>query len=436
MNNQTKQVKKLILIGGGVRGMTYLEYVYDNPDEFQLVAVVEPNDDRRNYIKERHNLTDEMCFIDWPEIFEREKFADAVIVATQDRMHYAPVMAAIDKGYDMLLEKPVAPTPEECIEIEKAALEKGVKIVVCHVLRYTDFYRAIKKFIDDGRLGRIMNVIHAEGVDNVHHSHSYVRGPWRNTKESAPMILAKSCHDMDMLRWLLGKKCTKIQSFGEQSWFKHDNKPEGSPERCIEGCPHAKDCYYDTQKLYIDTDYYLMKCVATGMTAPTDDDVRDALKKNSFGKCVFSSDNDTVDHQTVNMEFEDGATAMFSMAAFNKGGRTTRLMGTKGELEANLETGEIKFFDFATREWSMIDKTENADTDQFAGGKGHGGGDAGIMIDFYKYLCDEKASVSLSSIDVSIDSHIMAFAAEKSRLDGGATVKIDDYKEGYEASTI
>lgn len=423
-----RKVLSVILVGCGVRAMTYAEYIAEHPEEFKVVAVAEPNDDRRNYLKEQHGVPEEMCFRDWKEVLDKPKFADVVFITTMDKLHYAPAMAAIAKKYHILLEKPIAPTMKECIEIERAALENDVKVMVCHVLRYTDFFKKIKRFIDEGRLGRVMTVNHTEGVGNVHHSHSYVRGPWRNTKETAPMILAKSCHDTDMIQWLIGKKCTKIQSFGSLTYFTKANKPEGAPERCIEGCPYAKECYYDTQKLYIDTDYYLMKCVATSMTAPTDDDVREALRTTSFGRCVFDSDNDTVDHQTVNMEFDDGATAVFTMAAFNKGGRHIRIMGTKGDLDADLENGEIYFFDFENRENKRIDVSEGADSSQFAGGKGHGGGDEGLMRDLYDYLCGGEPSTSVSSIEVSVDSHVMAFAAEKSRLSGGEMVEIQSYR--------
>ena len=112
------------------------------------------------------------------------------MICTQDKMHYEPAMMAIEKGYDILLEKPISPDPKECFDIADATIAKGVKVLVCHVLRYTPFYRAIKNFIDSGELGKLMNINHTEGVGNVHMSHSYVRGPWRREDEAAPMILA------------------------------------------------------------------------------------------------------------------------------------------------------------------------------------------------------------------------------------------------------
>ena len=202
---ENNQKKKLILIGGGKRGNTYTKLGMDL-GKFELVAVAEPIKIRREYIAKLHNIPENMCFESWEPLLELGKIADAAVIATMDRDHYAPSMKAIELGYDLLLEKPVSPVPEECEEIEAAAAAKGVQVLVCHVLRYTPFFRAIKKIIDDGKIGKIMNIDHVEGVGNIHHSHSFVRGNWGNSLRSSFMLLQKSCHDLDILQWLIGKE--------------------------------------------------------------------------------------------------------------------------------------------------------------------------------------------------------------------------------------
>ena len=219
--------KKVIVIGAGARGKCYTDIMKNSfGDFFEVVAVAEPIDDRRNYVKEKHGISEENCYPSWEELLARPKFADVVIIATMDREHYAPAMAAIERGYDLLLEKPVAPTPKECREIQRAAEEKGVFVLVCHVLRFTNFFIALKNIIDSGEIGDVVNIQHTEGVGNVHQSHSFVRGNWGNSERASFMLLQKSCHDLDILQWLIGKDCLRVQSFGHRSYFTADNAPE------------------------------------------------------------------------------------------------------------------------------------------------------------------------------------------------------------------
>lgn len=419
---------KIVLAGGGGRGFGYTSIAMKYPDKYQIVAVAEPVKEKREYIKNLFNISDDMTFESWEELFAKEKLADIAMICTQDKMHLAPALASIEKGYDLLLEKPVAPTPEECMIIANEAQKKGVKVVVCHVLRYTKFYKFIKKFIEDGKLGDIMNIMHIEGVGNVHQSHSFVRGNWGNSQESAPMILAKSCHDVDLLQWLIGKPCTSVQSYGSLSYFRKENAPEGSPEYCMDGCPHKDTCFYYAPELYKTGAWAAcLRHVVADKFNPTDEEVLQALKKGPYGKCAFKCNNDVVDHQVVNMLFGDDVTVSFTMSAFNKGGRFTKIMGTKGELTANMEEERIEFYDFKTSKTEVL-MTADADYDDTIAG-GHGGGDTGIMMDLYEYIANNNPSNSVSDIGVSCRNHLISFAAEESRVKN----KIINMKE-YEKS--
>ena len=313
---------KVILIGAGHRGSYYTGLMKEMPEKYEIVAVAEPIKTRREYIVERDNLSPENVFESWEPLLEKGKIADVAVVSTMDRDHFAPAVRAMELGYDLLLEKPVCPTPGECASLYKKAEECGVRAIVCHVLRYTDFFKKMKECIDSKMVGDVISIEHTEAVGNVHQSHSFVRGNWGNSKKSSFMLLQKSCHDLDILQWLLGKECKKIQSFGALTHFKRECAPEGSPEYCIEGCPKADECYYNAVKLYYeDKENKWFRTTATANANPTDEEVLKSLKETQYGKCVYKCDNDVVDHQTVNMLFEDDITVTFSMNAFNKGGR-------------------------------------------------------------------------------------------------------------------
>lgn len=418
-----------VVLGYGGRGATYARYAVEHPEELEIVAVAEPMQNKWETIRKSHNLSEDKVFSDWKDLAQQPKMADFAIIATQDSMHYEPALAMIEKGYHLLLEKPIAPTPEECKAIAEAAEKKGVRVIVCHVLRYTNFWCAVKNMIDNGDLGEIMSVIHMENVGNEHQSHSFVRGPWRNSKESSCMILAKSCHDMDLLQWLIGKPCKRVQSFGSLTHFTKANQPEGAPDYCLQGCPVADTCYYNAEKIYCNMEddrwyrYHALKAIAGAL--PTGEEVRAAMVDGPYGRCVYACDNDVVDHQVVNLEFEGGCTVSFTMNAFNAGGRFIRIFGTKGELVGDMGNNSIELFSFDTRE------TKHYDTEAmgFDITSGHGGGDTGIMRDLLQYLNTDTPSKSISSVRTSYVNHLISFAAEESRL-SGTVVDLEAYEQG------
>lgn len=407
---------KVVVIGAGNRGQTYTNLMRQD-ERFKVVGVADLKKEQRDYIQSQHGIPDENCFETWEELLSQPRFADVAIISTSDKDHFGPAMKALELGYDLLLEKPVAPTYEECLQIEQQAYKYGRKILVCHVLRYTPLMKKIKRMIDDGELGQVLSIHHCECVGNVHQSHSFVRGNWGNTEKSSPMILAKSCHDMDILQWLVDSECKRVQSFGSLSYFTREHAPEGSPEYCIDGCPHAETCHYNAVKLYLDDKKNLwFREAATKDKKPSDEVVERALRETQYGKCVFKCDNDVVDHQVVNLEFENGAVASFNMTAFNYGGRTIRIMGTEGEIWCDMSKDLIDYYSFATREHVILHSSDVLKDESILGG--HGGGDDGIVHDFYRYLTEDVDRKQFSEIGISVKNHAIAFAAEESRLSG------------------
>jgi predicted dehydrogenase len=331
--------------------------------------------------------------------------ADIVAIATQDSMHKEHAVAFLEKGYDLLLEKPIATSLEEVSAIYETAVRYNRKVIVCHVLRYTPFYRKVKEIINSGVLGKIVNVSASENVGFYHQAHSFVRGPWKNSFQSSPMILAKCCHDMDILRWLIGKKCLSVASFGELSHFKKENQPSGAGQYCSD-CK-IENCIYKAQKLYVD---YKWMAKYYNNKENTDENILNELVHTDYDKCVYDSDNNVVDHQCTIMQFEEGVVASHTMTAFSKEiYRDLKIHGTKAELCGNVEDNFLELRVFGG-EVQKID----LGTGEVAYG-GHSGGDMGMMHEVYMDLNGEK-TLGISYIDVSIDSHKMAFGAEKARL--------------------
>ncbi len=424
-----KQIK-IALIGAGNRGIAYTNNMAELGKEyFDVIAVCDPDEKVRNIIKEKHGISDDMCFESYDEFFSKGKIADAVIVATMDDLHLDPTLKAIDLGYDILMEKPVCPNAEDCVKIANAAKEKKVKILVCHVLRYTPFFSMLKNMIDEDKLGEVQAIHHIECVGNLHQAHSFVRGNWHNSKESSCMILQKCCHDLDIIQYLIGDKCKKISSFGSLSYFKKENAPEGAPLRCTDGCPHADTCMYNAIEIYVRNPLNLWyKGAATKSIEYSDEEMMEFLKTSDYGKCVYHSDNDVVDRQVVNLEFEKGAVATLSMNAFNHAGRFIRIMGTKGEIYGDMNANTIEYFDFNTRKTNTIDLKSEEFVSFYDKLAGHGGGDMGIVKSLYKYLTGEIDKKNLSEIGVSVENHLLSFAAEKARVEE-RIIKMDEYKK-------
>src|SRR5690625_2984206 len=340
--------KTAILIGAGDRGSkAYATYALEYPHEFKIMAVAEPNEDRKNKIKDSHKLLRENCFSTWEDLLGQGKIADIAIICTMDRFHFKPTIRALELGYHVLLEKPMSPDPFECIEMERIAKKYDRQLTICHVLRYTEFWSTIKKVISEGAIGEVASLQLNENVEIMHMSHSFVRGNWNNKEKSSPMILQKSCHDMDIISYVMDKKCARISSYGSLMHFREENAPQGAAKRCLDGCPAELECPFHAGRYYLGEGRNWARKF-------TEDDSREgiikALNETSYGKCVYQSDNNVVDHQVVNMEFEDGATATFSMCGFTREQtRMVQIMGTKGEIRGNMQENEISIYDFLTK---------------------------------------------------------------------------------------
>ena len=424
-----KQIK-VAVIGGGNRGRTYSDHMKDlGKDYYDVVAICDPDVAILKKFQKTHDLSDDMCFTDYNDFFKKGKIVDCVMVSTMDDLHLDPALKAIELGYDLLLEKPVCPNAEDCVKIANAAKEKGVKVLVCHVLRYTPFFSTIKNMIEEGKLGDIQAVHHIECVGNLHQAHSFVRGNWHNSKESSCMILQKCCHDLDIIQYLIGDKCSKISSFGSLSYFKEENAPEGAPLRCADGCPHADTCTYNAVEIYVKNSLNLWyKGAAIRDLDLSEEEMYEFLKTSNYGKCVFRCDNDVVDRQVVNMEFENGAVATLSMNAFNHAGRFIRVMGTQGEIYGDMNANTIEYFDFNTRKTVTLDLKSEEFSSFYDKLVGHGGGDMGLVKALHKYLTGEIDKTNLSEIGISVENHLMSFAAEKARVEE-KIVRMADYKK-------
>ena len=301
-----------VILGAGGRGNGYAAYAAKYPDELKIVGVAEPIDFRRERMAEAHNIPEQYQWITWEDVLEIPKYADVLIITTPDHLHYGPAMDGLELGYDLLLEKPIAQKWEQCRDILRQSKKYGGIVGICHVLRYSSYFRKMKEVVESGTLGEVVSLQHLEPVEHIHMSHSYVRGNWRNSKLATPMLLSKSCHDTDILRWVIGKACTRISSFGALNHFIEKNAPEGGPPRCTDGCPVEKECSYSALKIYLKNKTWLWHLE---IPDNEDDTILEALKTGPYGKCVYRVDNDAVDHQVVNMEFEDHITASFNIGS-------------------------------------------------------------------------------------------------------------------------
>lgn len=406
------KIVKLAVLGAGGRGFHgYSKYVYENPQKAKIVAVAEPRDFQRTQFANRFGLSHDKVFKDWRQLLDKPKLADAIIISTPDRLHTEPTVIGASKGYDILLEKPIAPLLSECIEVCKAVKTYGVNLIVCHVLRYAPFYQKLKQILDSGQIGDICTIHYMEGVAWWHYAHSYVRGIWSNKDESSFILLAKSCHDIDIIKWFVNKPCKRVSSFGSLKHFRPENKPSDTAQRCIncrlseEGCPYsAKKFYFD--RLNKNNSWPIPKVINEFTT----DALIEALKNGPYGRCVFMCGNDVADHQVVSMEFEDDVIANFTMTTFAPHGRKIQIMGTKGFITGDEKV--ISILDFNSEKWSELNVYEGA-TDITGG---HGGGDWKLMEKFISTISN-NAVVSEQEIDSVMESYIIVFAAEKARLE-------------------
>jgi predicted dehydrogenase len=413
---------ELVMVGAGNRGyLAYGAFAERNPGEARFVAVAEPDDARRARFADAHRIPAERQFRSWEELAGRPPLAPALINATLERTHRASTLGLLAAGYEMLLEKPIATTPGEVLEIAAAAESHGRLLQVAHVLRFAPFFVAIRDLVASGRLGDIVSVDWRENIVYWHFAHSYVRGNWGNTGRAGPMILTKCCHDLDLLVWMFGR-CERLSSSGSLTHFVRESAGPEIPERCTDGCPIAEACPHFAPRVYLDRlrENPASFAMAAMTLDRTPEGVMRALQTGPYGRCVYRSDNDAVDHQVVLMRFAGGLSVSLTMQGCSHvEGRTVRIDGTRATLLANESRGEMEIHDHRTGETERVAKP--------LGVGGHGGGDDGLMRAFVGAIRGGQGPGVLTSAREAVASHLMAFAAEQARL-SGESVDLERYR--------
>ncbi|MGD9887402.1 MAG: Gfo/Idh/MocA family protein [Bacilli bacterium] len=397
------------ILGFGSRGFTYANIIRDHPNEAMIIAICEKNLQKKPLILAQYQLAEHQYFENEDDFFNQGKLADILVISTMDQDHFRQAQKALELGYDLLLEKPIATTKEHCQAILDKANQLNRKVAVCHVLRYTPFYQKLKSIIEDGEIGEIVTLHQTEHIGYFHYAHSYVRGNWRNSATSSPMILAKSCHDLDIIRWLIKSDCTKITSFGNLFYFNKEHAPQGSKPFCYQ-C-HV-DCPYHAVHFYKENPMW-------AMVFSLNQHIEEVLTDESlsYSRCVYQSDNNVPDHQVVQMEFKNRATASLTITAFSqKTHRSIKIHGTKGEVEGDMENMEIVVNLYGGKSY-RIDVSKLAD--DFSG---HAGGDKKMVLDFVRNIRNKEPISGLTDINNSLESHFMAFDAEDSRQKGGKVI--------------
>ncbi|MCH3971216.1 MAG: Gfo/Idh/MocA family oxidoreductase [Oscillospiraceae bacterium] len=416
--------------GLGNRGKdTYAPTVKLFSDRMEMAAIADIDPAKVEDVAKTYGIPKDRCYTSVEEMLAQPKLADAMFITTQDRQHVKQAVAALRKGYDLLMEKPISPVLDECREIVRVAKETGRKVVICHVLRYTPFYMKLKEILDAGTIGDVVSIMGIENVCYWHQCHSFVRGNWRNSDQTSPMILQKCCHDMDLYLWLANKTCKSVSSYGDTYLFKEENAPEGAALRCMDGCKAKENCPFDAEKIYLTNEdtgilhgHDGWPCEVLAMH-PTEEKIREAIRTSPYGRCVFHCDNNVVDHQVVNLEMTDGTTMSFTMCAFTaQGGRYAKFMGTKGDIIADLGKNTIDIGVFGKKR-DVIDVSKLAE--DFSG---HAGGDNQLVREFLDMELDGKVASNITSLERSMESHYIALAAERSRLRDGAVVTLEEMR--------
>ena len=426
--NMSNPVLKIAIIGmGGRGGYAYGTYIHEHKEKFQIVAICDIDKVRLDKWGDLFEVSEENRFLNEEEFF-KEKRADVLFICTMDRLHVRMAKIGLELGYDLLLEKPITDSKEELDSLVKTAHRCNRTIMVCHVLRYTVWINKCKEIIDNGEIGRLVSIDHTENVVYWHEAHSFVRGNWHKREDCAPMILAKCCHDLDLLQYFAQSRCKSVSSMGDLRFFKKENKPEGSADRCT-NCKYMETCTYSAKRIYVDGWKACGRPAAvfpfsliTDAYPVTEEALWESITNGRYGKCVFACDNNVVDNQTVIMTFENGITATLKMEAFVRdGGRDIRFFGTDGELDLreNENTITLKKFNGETKVWKINELTDDLE--------GHGGGDHKMLDQLYNVIALHDKNVQ-TSIDASAESHYMAYAAEESRLEGGKLVELSKYR--------
>lgn len=426
-----------IIVGAGHRSFVYSELAKTNPEMLKIVGVADPNPIRRKKAMDYFGFKEDMCFENAEELAKKGKLADTVINGTMDEQHLETAVPLLDAGYDMLLEKPFAPNEEEMRQIVNCAKKNNSKVMICHVLRYTPFYYAIKERIVNGEIGDIINIQTTEHVSYHHLSTSYIRGKWANSdKCHTSMLLAKCCHDLDIIMWMMSEtKPKQISSFGGKFQFKPENAPKEAGTICMKDCPLVDTCVYSTKRLYIDHPdrwaFYIWDALEGKKNVTIEDKIALMKSDSPYARCIYKCDNNVVDHQSVLINFESGATGTHNMVGGSaEPRREIHIIGTKGEIFGNFEESKFTVLKIdpspdAHNEECDVEEVDLRVTGDMVGAYGgHGGGDERLAADFVKFIRGEKPSLACTSIFDSVAGHLSVYLADKSRENGGMPMDV------------
>lgn len=426
-----------IIVGAGHRSFVYSELAKTNPEMLKIVGVADPNPIRRKKAMDYFGFKEDMCFENAEELAKKGKLADTVINGTMDEQHLETAVPLLNAGYDMLLEKPFAPNEEEMRQIVNCAKKNNSKVMICHVLRYTPFYYAIKERIVNGEIGEIINIQTTEHVSYHHLSTSYIRGKWANSdKCHTSMLLAKCCHDLDIIMWMMSEtKPKQISSFGGKFQFKPENAPKEAGTICMKDCPLVDTCVYSTKRLYIDHPdrwaFYVWDALEGKKNITIEDKIALMKSDSPYARCIYKCDNNVVDHQSVLINFESGATGTHNMVGGSaEPRREIHIIGTKGEIFGNFEESKFTVLKIdpspdAHNEECDVEEVDLRVTGDMVGAYGgHGGGDERLAADFVKFIRGEKPSLACTSIFDSVAGHLSVYLADKSRENGGMPMDV------------
>jgi len=419
---------KLACIGCGARAQTYTSLAVRRPDQFEIVAGADPVPVRVEKLRGISGRADFRGFARAEELLAVGKIADVMIVATQDNDHFAHCTGALQLGYDVLLEKPIATRVDQVLAIERLARQVNRRVMVCFVLRFAAFYRKVKEIIQSGALGEITGIQANEGVMPWHQAHSFVRGHWSNVGRSSPMIISKCCHDTDIIHWLVGRHCRRVASFGSLEFFRPERAPAGAPARCTDGCPVGETCAFNALRYTTYMRASWLPMVFDRAQQATTGEIITWLRTSPWGRCVYRCDNDAVDRQVLALEFEGGVTGTFTMTAFENG-RHIEIYGTRGVLKGG-ETHRKQFgahLMLLPHEGEPVRYTVQSED---GGYELHGGGDSGLVNVLYDEMTSPPGTPLAAGLDSTVHSHLIGFAAEEARVTG-RTVDLEEFQRQY-----
>lgn len=404
-NNNAQLPVRIAMIGAGNRARKYLEYILSNPGEARLVAVVDPNELRRDEIAQKCNLPADRQYAAAEEFFAQGHIADAVIIVSPDNCHYAQSVAAINAGYHILLEKPVAQSVEEARDIARRAHQAGVVVNVCYVLHFHPYFIKLRELVNSGRYGRLVSVSHRAPVGIDRASHVYVRSMWGRKEKSGPLFTSKCCHDLDYLLWLTGAHCVRLGSYGTLRWFKEENAPAGSAARCVD-CKVEESCPYSAVDLYKRRKDWISNFdIKPGETL--DDAIDRELHDGPYGRCIYRCDNNVTDRQTVTMELDNGVIVDMTLDVFTtRNNRVTTLLMTGAEIEGDESTIRVTTFRPRTTEIYDFSETLNAPL--------HAGADLLTVKNFLDAI-HGRPQDSHTSVEDAVESQELCDLIEQSR---------------------